>query len=143
MAFSLNCLAAAAASYTACGVSSSRILESAVPLLVWQRTTRVEPSSMPSRAHFTILWETVLVNRTSRSGHPIFLSMLVLIWVKTFALHLNSLHIFLYWLTIRSWPPIITTLIYDTSSSLLRCLPFTACRVLHHYCFLRLFSLYS
>ena len=47
---------------------------------------RAVPTS--SRAQRIILWDTVLVNRTSRSGLPICLSRLALIWVNTFALHL-------------------------------------------------------
>ena len=46
-----------------------------------------------------------------RSGLPICLLKFDDIWVNTFALQLNCLHIFLYWHTIRSCPPMITTLI--------------------------------
>ena len=66
---------------------SSRIPLSAVPLLVWQRTTWVSPSLTSSRAQRIILWDTVLVNSTSKSGRPICLSRPAHIWVKTFALH--------------------------------------------------------
>lgn len=47
-------------------------------------------------AHFTILWETVFVNNTSRSGIPIFLFNDEGICVNTFALHLCFLQICLY-----------------------------------------------
>lgn len=66
---------------------SSRISVRAVPLLVWQRTISV-PFPTSSRAQRIILCETVLVNSTSRSGRPICLSRLALIWVNTFALQL-------------------------------------------------------
>ena len=59
----------------------------AFPLLVWQRTISVEaPTS--SSAHFTILWDTVFVKSTRRSGHPIFLPKSASICVNTLHLHL-------------------------------------------------------
>ena len=59
---------------------------SAFPLLVWQRTISVEaPTS--SSAHFTILWDTVFVKSTRRSGHPIFFPKSASICVNTLHLH--------------------------------------------------------
>ena len=66
---------------------ASRIPLSAFPLLVWQRTISVEaPTS--SSAHFTILWDTVFVKSTRRSGHPIFFPKSASICVNTLHLHL-------------------------------------------------------
>ena len=47
------------------------------------------------------------------SGLPICLLKLADIWVKIFALQLNCLQTFLYWHTILSCPPMITTLILN------------------------------
>ena len=49
-----------------------------------------------STAQRTILWDTVFVKRTIRSGLPICLLKLADIWVKIFALQLNCLQTFLY-----------------------------------------------
>ena len=88
----------------------SRMSARALWLLVWQRTTSVLVPRAPSTAARTILWDTVFVNRTSRSGLPTCFPNSALIWVNTFALHLKFLQICLYWLTILSCPPTITTL---------------------------------
>ena len=82
----------------------------AVPLLVWHLTISALHFSASVIAHFTILWDTVFVNNMRRSGLPICSLSLADIWVKTFALQLCSLHIFLYLQTMRSCPPTITTL---------------------------------
>ena len=82
-------------------------------LLVWHLTTSALQRSASSTAHRTILWETVFVNNTIRSGFPICLLKVADICVKTFALQLKLLQTFLYWQTILSWPPIITTLILN------------------------------
>lgn len=52
-------------------VASSKISQSALPLLVWHLTTSAFDFSASVTAHFTILCDTVLVNRIIRSGLPI------------------------------------------------------------------------
>ena len=88
----------------------SRISVSALPLLVWLLTTSALQRSASATAHRTILCDTVLVKRMIRSGDPIWFPSFAGICVNTFALQLCSLQIFFYWQTMRSCPPIITTL---------------------------------
>ena len=64
-----------------------RISVSAFWLLVWQRTILALHFSASVTAQWTILWETVLVNKISKSGHPIFLFSEPFSLVKIFALH--------------------------------------------------------
>ena len=91
----------------------SRISSNAFLELVWQRITSALHLPASSTAQRTILWDTVFVKRTIRSGLPICLLKLADIWVKIFALQLNCLQTFLYWHTILSCPPMITTLILN------------------------------
>ena len=74
----------------------SRISSSAFLLLVWHLTTSALHRPASSTAHRTILWDTVFVKSTIRSGLPICLLRLADICVNTFALQLNLLHICLY-----------------------------------------------
>ena len=88
-----------------------RMFSRAAALLVWQRHTGMDFFFASSTAQFTILWETVLVNRIIRSGTPIFFFIAHKKKKKTFALHPNPLQISSYWHIILSLPPTITTLI--------------------------------
>ena len=67
-----------------------RISSSAFLLLVWQRMTSALHLPASSTAHRTILWDTVFVKSTIRSGLPICLLKFDDIWVNTFALQLNT-----------------------------------------------------
>src|SRR5699024_6985253 len=74
----------------------TRISSSAFLLLVWHLTTSALHLPASSTAQRTILWDTVFVKSTIRSGLPICLPRLADIWVNTFALQLNRLQICLY-----------------------------------------------
>ena len=77
--------------------------------LVWERTTLV-CSLIPVSAHCTILWETVWVNKISKSGFPILLRISPQGLQKTLDLQPCFLQISAYFLSMHSFPPIITTL---------------------------------
>lgn len=59
---------------------------SAFELLVWERTTSTFLRCASLMAQRTILWLTVLVNNTTRSGDPIFDLKSLGTCVNTFAL---------------------------------------------------------
>lgn len=82
----LSCSFEADRFYTA-AQAVSRISSSAFLLLVWQRMISALQRPASSTAHRTILCETVFVNKTTRSGVPIFLDRFPDICVNTFALH--------------------------------------------------------
>ena len=67
-------------------------------------------------ADLTILWEMVSVNITSRSGLPRRFFRVPVILEMTLAEHWNSLHRSLYWRTIHSFPPRMTTLMKNLLS---------------------------
>jgi hypothetical protein len=90
----------------------SNIHLSALELLVWERTTSTFLRCASFTAQRTMLWLTVLVNKTTKSGEPILDLKSLGTCVKTFALYEYFLHIFLYWQTMQSLPPTMTTLIY-------------------------------
>lgn len=90
--------------------SSKIVLRAAIELLCERAILTFFPL-VSFRATRIILWDTVFVKSTSRSGDPIFLNP-VFILGYTFALHLYSLHNSLYWRTMHSFPPTITTLIW-------------------------------
>ena len=89
---------------------SSRTAWSAVALLVCTRAIGIWFFFASCVTLMTILWETVLMNKISKSGQPIFFFKEPFSFAKTFALQPCSLQIFSYCVTILSFPPIITTL---------------------------------
>lgn len=95
-------------------VCSANMLLSAAAELECERATVVFLPLISFSAHFIILCETVPVKRISKSGLPIFFIQ-ALIFGYTFALQENVSHISIYCLTIHSFPPNITTLIFMSS----------------------------
>ena len=90
---------------------SASMFLSATAELECERATVVFLPLMSFIAHFTILCDTVPVNKISRSGLPIFF-IHPLIFGYTFALQEYVSQISIYCLTIHSFPPNITTLIF-------------------------------
>ena len=80
--------------YTAAALS--KISFNAAWLLVWHLIIFALARSASTTAQRAILCDTVLVNKITKSGLPIWLDRFALICVNTFALHLCSLQIFLY-----------------------------------------------
>lgn len=89
---------------------ASKIHFNALELLVCERTTSTFLRCASFNAHRTMLWLTVLVNNTTKSGDPILDLKSLGTCVNTFALYEYFLQIVLYWQTIQSLPPTITTL---------------------------------
>lgn len=91
-------------------ICSSSIFFSAEAELVWHLTTRVSRSSVSLKTVLSILCDIVPVNNTSKSGVPILLTH-PFIFGNTLALQAHSSQSSLYFLSIHSFPPTITTLI--------------------------------
>ena len=79
-------------------------------LLVWMRATGIWFFLASWVTLITILWETVLMKRISRSGLPSFRFREPFSLVNTLALQPCSLQMHSYWAAIRSFPPTMTTL---------------------------------